>query len=133
MSKWFSHFASRAAHWAGHYLAFLAAVLIIVIWAATGPFFKFSSTWQLVINTGTTIITFLMVFLIQNSQNRDAMAVHLKLDELLRAVNEADNEMMTAEDDDEKELEDLKKDYMKLSEEHKRLRDELEAKKVTAH
>jgi len=132
MSKWFSHFASRTAHWAGHYLAFLAAVVIIVIWAATGPFFKFSSTWQLVINTGTTIITFLMVFLIQNSQNRDALAVHLKLDELLRAVNEANDELMSAEDDDEKELEDLKKDYMKLSEEHKRLRDELDAKKIPA-
>jgi low affinity Fe/Cu permease len=132
MSKWFSHFASRAAHWAGHYLAFLAAVLVIVIWAATGPFFKFSSTWQLVINTGTTIITFLMVFLIQNSQNRDAMAMHLKLDELLRAVTEADDEMMSAEDDDEKQLRKLKEDYMKLSEEHKRLRDQLESKKIAA-
>ena len=132
MSKWFSHFASRAAHWAGHYLAFLTALLLIVLWAATGPFFKFSSTWQLVINTGTTIITFLMVFLIQNSQNRDALAVHLKLDELLRAVQEADDEMISAEDDDEKQLQKLKKDYMKLSEEHKRLRDELEARKVAA-
>src|SRR6478735_1556379 len=132
MSKWFSHFASRAAHWAGHYLAFLAEVVIIVIWAATGPFFKFSSTWQLVINTGTTIITFLMVFLIQNSQNRDAMAMHLKLDELLRAIQEADDEMMSAEEDDEKQLQKLKKDYMKLSDDHKRLRDELEARNITA-
>jgi low affinity Fe/Cu permease len=73
-----------------------------------------------------------MVFLIQNSQNRDAMAVHLKLDELIRAVNDANDELMSAEDDDEKELEDLKKDYMKLSEEHKRLRDELDAKKIAA-
>jgi low affinity Fe/Cu permease len=132
MSKWFSHFASRAAHWAGHYLAFLAAVLIVVIWAATGPLFKFSSTWQLVINTGTTIITFLMVFLIQNSQNRDAMAMHLKLDELLRAIQDADDEMMSAEDDDEKQLQKLKEDYTKLSDEHKRLRADLEASKVAA-
>ena len=132
MSKWFSHFASLAAHWARHYLAFLAAVVIIVIWAATGPFFKFSSTWQLVINTGTTIITFLMVFLIQNSQNRDAMAMHLKLDELLRAIQEADDEMMSAEEDDEKQLQKLKNDYMKLSDDHKRLRDELEARNITA-
>jgi low affinity Fe/Cu permease len=121
MSKWFSHFASRASHWAGHYIAFIAAVGIVLIWAATGPLFAFSSTWQLVINTGTTIITFLMVFLIQNSQNRDSMAIHLKLDELLRAVNEANNELIEAEDEDEKSLEQLKKDYMKLVEEHKHL------------
>ena len=125
MSKWFSHFASRASHWAGHYIAFIGAVIIVLIWAATGPFFAFSSTWQLVINTGTTIITFLMVFLIQNSQNRDSMAIHLKLDELLRAVNEADNELIEAEDEDERALKQLKKDYMKLVEEHKRLRQQL--------
>jgi low affinity Fe/Cu permease len=132
MSKWFSHFASRTAHWAGHYLAFLSAVLIIIIWAATGPIFGFSNTWQLVINTGTTIITFLMVFLIQNSQNRDAMAMHIKLDELLRAILEANDEMMSAEEDDDKQLQELKKDYMKLSQDHKRLRDELEAKKIAS-
>lgn len=125
MSKWFSHFASRASHWAGHYVAFIAAVGIVLVWAATGPLFGFSSTWQLVINTGTTIITFLMVFLIQNSQNRDSMAIHLKLDELLRAVNEADNELIEAEDEDEKALIQLKKDYMKLVEEHKHLRTQL--------
>lgn len=125
MSKWFSHFASRASHWAGHYIAFIAAVAIVIIWAATGPLFAFSSTWQLVINTGTTIITFLMVFLIQNSQNRDSLAIHLKLDELLRAVNEADDKLMEAEDEDEKSLEELKKEYMKLVEEHKHLQDRL--------
>ena len=132
MSKWFSHFATRTAHWAGHYLAFIVALSIIIVWAITGQLFKFSDTWQLVINTGTTVVTFLMVFLIQNSQNRDGMAVHLKLDELLRAVNEANNELMTAEDDDEKELENLKKDYMKLSEEHKRLREEIDSRKIAA-
>ncbi|MER3436852.1 MAG: hypothetical protein C4346_04140 [Chloroflexota bacterium] len=78
MASSFARLATRVAAWTGHYLAFLAASFIIIAWAVTGPIFSFSDTWQLVINTGTTIVTFLMVFLIQNTQNRDALAVHLK-------------------------------------------------------
>src|SRR6187431_1095056 len=92
----FRVFAKWAAWATGHPLAFVTAVGIIVVWAITGPVFGFSDTWQLVINTGTTIITFLMVFLIQNTQNRDALAVHLKLDEIISALSEADNALMHA-------------------------------------
>ena len=104
MGQWFNRFAHRASTFAGHYVAFLAAVGIIIVWAVSGPFFGFSETWQLVINTGTTIVTFLMVFLIQNTQNRDAMAMHLKLDELIRSIEEADNAMIRAEDETDEEL-----------------------------
>src|SRR5215213_10293039 len=104
MGRWFAHFATRASAFAGHYITFLAAVAVILVWAVSGPFFGFSETWQLVINTGTTIVTFLMVFLIQNTQNRDALAVHLKLDELIRATEEANNELMNAEDETDREL-----------------------------
>jgi len=89
MNKWFTRFAGKASDLTGSSWAFLAAVAVILIWAVTGPLFGFSDTWQLVINTGTTIITFLMVFLIQNSQNRDGAAMQAKLDELLRAVDKA--------------------------------------------
>jgi low affinity Fe/Cu permease len=104
MASSFARIAARVAIWTGHYLAFLAASLIIITWAITGPIFSFSDTWQLVINTGTTIITFLMVFLIQNTQNRDALAVHLKLDEIIRSIETADNAMMRAEDGTDEEL-----------------------------
>ena len=90
-------FAHRATTWTGSSWAFALALLVILVWAVTGPFFDFSDTWQLVINTGTTIVTFLMVFVIQNAQNRDAKAVHIKLDELIRAVQGARNNMLTAE------------------------------------
>jgi low affinity Fe/Cu permease len=89
MLKFFNHFASSAARLAGHPVAFMAAMAIIIGWGLTGPMLHYSDTWQLVINTGTTIITFLMVFLIQNSQNRDGAAMQAKLDELLRAVDKA--------------------------------------------
>jgi low affinity Fe/Cu permease len=92
----------------------LAAVSIIIIWASLGPFFKFSDTWQLVINTGTTIITFLMVFLIQNSQNRDAKAVQIKLDELIRAIDAARNEIIDVEDSSEQELKNMQNDFSEL-------------------
>jgi low affinity Fe/Cu permease len=91
----------------GSSLAFIFASLIIIVWMITGPIFNYSDTWQLVINTGTTIITFLMVFLIQRSQNRDIAAVHIKLDEIIRAMTEARNEMISVEELSEKELERL--------------------------
>jgi low affinity Fe/Cu permease len=91
MDRIFTRIASLIAGWAGQPIAFLLAMSTIVVWAVTGPIFKFSDTWQLVINTGTTIVTFLMVFLIQNSQNRDAAAMQAKLDELIRAVDKARN------------------------------------------
>jgi low affinity Fe/Cu permease len=118
----FAKISNRIARWAGHYVAFTVAVLIVVVWAATGPIFGFSDTWQLVINTGTTIVTFLMVFLIQNTQNRDALAVHLKLDELIRSIDAADNKMMAAEDETDEGLEDLKAKYQALCDEHAELK-----------
>ena len=122
MSEWFTRFAHRASVIAGHYLTFLAALLLIVGWAVSGPFFGFSETWQLIINTGTTIITFLMVFLIQNTQNRDAMAMHIKLDEIIRAIEGADNAMIRAEEGTSEELESLKRAYEALCDEHEKLK-----------
>ena len=122
MGKWFNQFAHRASTFAGHYVTFLAAVAIILVWAVSGPFFGFSETWQLVINTGTTIVTFLMVFLIQNTQNRDALAMHLKLDELIRSIEEADNAIISAEDETDQELARLKQKYEALCDEHEELK-----------
>jgi low affinity Fe/Cu permease len=122
MPAWFGRVAARAATAAGHYLAFLGALAIVVVWAATGPLFGFSDTWQLVINTGTTIVTFLMVFLIQNTQNRDARAVHVKLDEIIRALDNADNGVIRAEDETDARLAELKRNYETLCEEHAALR-----------
>jgi low affinity Fe/Cu permease len=122
MGKWFNQFAHRASTFAGHYVAFLAAVAVIVVWAVSGPIFAFSETWQLVINTGTTIVTFLMVFLIQNTQNRDALAMHLKLDELISSIEEADNAIINAEDETDEELAVLKQKYDALCTEHEELK-----------
>jgi low affinity Fe/Cu permease len=109
----------RLARWisrrAGHPQAFVVAVLIVLIWAVSGPLFDFDTTWQLIINTGTTIVTFLMVFLIQNTQNRDTDALHLKLDELIRATKGAHNVMLGIEKVAEKELEGLKETYEDLA------------------
>jgi low affinity Fe/Cu permease len=105
LSHWFTRAASATATMMGSPSAFLIAVGIILAWALSGPFFNFSSDWQLVVNTGTTIGTFLMVFLIQNAQNRDARAMHLKLDELLRATPGARNQFMEAEEEDLDEIE----------------------------
>src|SRR5213594_197156 len=110
----FMRFANWTAHATGHPLAFLLACLIIVVWAATGSLFNFSDTWQLVINTGTTIMTFLMVFLIQNTQNRDAIAFHLKLDELLKGVKGARTELIDLEELSDDELEELHKQFKKI-------------------
>lgn len=106
-SETFSWLACATAHWTGKPMAFLLASAAVIVWAATGPLFNYSDTWQLVINTSTTIITFLMVFLIQNTQNRDTMALQLKLSELILVINEAENRVATAEDLSDEELERL--------------------------
>jgi low affinity Fe/Cu permease len=103
----FRTFAQYAAKASGSAMAFLAAFVIVMVWAVTGPLFAFSDTWQLVINTGTTIVTFLMVFLIQNTQNRDSQALHAKLDELIIKLESADNKLVVAEDLPDEELKDL--------------------------
>jgi low affinity Fe/Cu permease len=107
----FSRFARWTAHATGHPGAFVLAACTIVVWLLSGPLFGFSDTWQLVINTGTTIITFLMVFLIQNTQNRDSAAMHLKLDELIRTVNGAHNALLNLEELTEADLERLRQRY----------------------
>lgn len=111
----FDSLAKEVACHSGRPLAFVIAVAIIAIWAITGPIFQFNDTWQLVINTGTTIVTFLMVFLIQNTQNRDAEAVQLKLDEIIRAIDAAENEVMSLEDKSQEELDEIKERYSKLA------------------
>lgn len=122
--SWFSKFAKKAAHLAGLPWTFLIAMSVVVVWAVTGPIFRFSDTWQLFINTGTTIVTFLMVFLIQNSQNRDSIAVQLKLDELIRADKRAHNSLMDIEELDEDELEIIRQKFCQVaSHARKKLRD----------
>ena len=111
----FGRFASGVARAVGHPAAFLLAALLIVGWAATGPLFGYSDTWQLVINTSTTIVTFLMVFLIQNTQNRDSTALQLKLDELIRALEGAHNTLLDLEELEEKDLEQLRSVYEELA------------------
>ena len=113
--SWFTRAAKWASRTAGRPITFSIAVAIILIWAITGPIFKFSDTWQLVINTGTTIITFLMVFLIQNTQNRDTEALQIKLDELIRAVESAQNALLDLEELDDDELDVIRKDYLDLA------------------
>jgi low affinity Fe/Cu permease len=115
MEDLFRRFANFAAAHTGSAGAFLLAVLVVLVWAASGPLFGFSDTWQLVINTGTTVVTFLMVFLIQNTQNRDSRAIHAKLDSLLISVKDADNSLVLAEDMSEKELQELKERLQQLA------------------
>jgi low affinity Fe/Cu permease len=110
-NEWFSRFAHETARLSGKPVVFIAAVIVVAVWAASGPLFHYSDTWQLVINTSTTIITFLMVFLIQNTQNRDTMALQVKLAELIIAVQGAHNRLAIAEDLSEEELERLHKQY----------------------
>jgi low affinity Fe/Cu permease len=114
ISDAFRVFARRSAIVLGSAWAFAAAVLAILVWILTGPTFHFSDTWQLIINTATTIITFLMVFLIQNTQNRDAKAVHLKLDEMIRALKGARNQLVDLEDLSDEDLKKLEEQFQRL-------------------
>jgi low affinity Fe/Cu permease len=112
MDRLFTHLANTVARWMGHYASFLVAVALIAAWATSGPVFRFSEAWQLTVNTGTTIVTFLMVFLIQNTQNRDSAALHVKLDALIRATEQADDALMLAEDATTRELSALRDDLI---------------------
>jgi low affinity Fe/Cu permease len=118
--SWFTRFSKVIARTAGQPVTFAIACALIVIWAATGPIFHFSDTWQLVINTGTTVVTFLMVFLIQSTQNRDAEAVHIKLDELLRVTVGAHNVLLDLEELEERDLEKIRAAYCRLAIEARR-------------
>ncbi len=113
--SWFTRFANGAARATGKPATFLLAVLVVVVWGVTGPLFGFSDTWQLVINTGTTIVTFLMVFLIQNTQNRDAEAMHVKMDELIRALEGAHNALLDLEELADEDLDEVRERYRKLA------------------
>ncbi len=107
----FSQFAQGLSKWAGSARTFMAAIALICLWAITGPWFHYNDTWQLIINTSTTIITFLMVFLIQNTQNRDNDVLHIKIDELLRVTKDAQNALLSLDKLDHKELRALRKEY----------------------
>jgi low affinity Fe/Cu permease len=133
LSARFARLASRTATIAGNYLTFMLMLAIVLLWAISGPLFKFSTTWQLVINTGTTIVTFLMVFLIQNTQNRDSLAMHLKLDEIIRAISDADDELMNAEDESDEKLAELKTQYQHLLDEHHGLKESVSGRTNGAH
>ena len=115
-NEFFRQFAAKTAERVGSPWSFLLGVVVILLWAAAGPVYHYSDTWQLVINTGTTVVTFLMVFLIQNSQNRDAKAIHLKLDELIRAVQGARNWLVNLEDLSDEELDWLRQEFRRLRE-----------------
>jgi len=119
MTEWFTKIANTAGVWTGHPMAFIGSVVIVVVWAVSGPLFGFSDTWQLFINTGTTVVTYLLVFVIQNSANRNAAALHLKLDELLRALEPARTELVKAhlEQASEKELQLEQREIERLAEE----------------
>jgi low affinity Fe/Cu permease len=113
--SWFTRLTKGTAHAAGRPLSFALAAGLIVVWAVTGPIFGFSDTWQLVINTGTTIVTFLMVFLIQSTQNRDTEALQVKVDEIIRAIGNAQNELLDLEELEEKDLDRIRDEYREMA------------------
>lgn len=118
----FRKFANRTSEAVGSPVSFFAAVIILLIWAFSGPYFQFSDTWQLIINTGTTIVTFLMVFVIQNTQNRDARAIHLKLDELIRSVEGARNGMIDLEELSDEEIEAFRQEFQRFTKRYREKR-----------
>src|SRR5688572_29389322 len=118
--SWFTRFAKSTSRAAGHPIVFCAAAAVILLWAVSGPLFGFSDTWQLVINTGTTIVTFLMVFLIQNTQNRDSEAIQVKLDELIRSIDGAHLALLDLEELDDKDLDRICSDYRELAQQARR-------------
>lgn len=120
-TSWFSAFAKAIADWAGRPATFAGAAGLIVLWAAMGPIFGYSDTWQLIINTSTTIITFLMVFVIQNSQNRDGEAIQVKLDELIRAIEAANNSLLDLEELDVEKIEEIRGNYRRLAAEARKV------------
>ncbi len=130
--SFFENFANKITCWTGSSVAFGFALGIVITWLITGPVFDYSDTWQLVINTGTTIITFLMVFLIQKSQNKDSKAIQLKLNELIAASKTASNVMVDIEDLDEEELDVLRKYYQRLSDKAEKARDIHESHSIDA-
>jgi low affinity Fe/Cu permease len=111
---WFGHFSNTCSSMVGSRWAFIAALAIIIVWGVSGPFYHYSDTWQLVINTGTTIITFIMVFLIQNTQNRDAKAINLKLNEIIRSIGKAQNDLIDIEKLSDEELDHLAAQYERI-------------------
>jgi low affinity Fe/Cu permease len=121
MNEFFRRFSQKTSELVGSPGAFVFALLLLVLWAASGPIFHFSDTWQLVINTATTIVTFLMVFLIQNTQNRDARALHLKLDELIRSIQGARNTMVDLEEMSDEELEKYQQQFRRMSKHYARM------------
>lgn len=125
----FTTFAQATSCWAGSPTAFSLAILVIVAWIVTGPVFHYSDTWQLVINTGTTIVTFLMVFLIQNSQNRDGKLIQLKLDELIRAIETAETSLIKMDEMSERELEEVQENFSKVADEARQELAEVQAEK----
>ncbi|NBA84841.1 low affinity iron permease family protein [Emticicia sp. CRIBPO] len=130
--SFFENFANKITCWTGSSVAFGFALGIVITWLVTGPVFDYSDTWQLVINTGTTIITFLMVFLIQKSQNKDSKAIQLKLNELIAASKTASNVMVDIEDLDEEELDVLRKYYQRLSDKAEKAKDIHESHSIDA-
>jgi low affinity Fe/Cu permease len=124
MHKLFSAFAKHIADWTGRPVAFILGLTVVMVWAVTGPLFDYSETWQLVINTGTTIITFLMVFLIQNAQNRDTHALQIKLDELLRVTEGAHSALLDLEELDDRDICEIRDLYQKIAAESRKIMDE---------
>jgi len=120
MNSFFRKFSSHISQMVGSPISFIAAFVVILLWILTGPIFKYSNTWQLIINTATTIITFLMVFVIQNTQNRDAKAIHIKLDELVRTTKGARNALVDVENIDDRELDKLLEEFKETREEYER-------------
>jgi low affinity Fe/Cu permease len=123
---WFGHFSNTCSSLVGSRWAFIAALAIILVWAVSGPFYHYSDTWQLVINTGTTIVTFIMVFLIQNTQNRDAKAINLKLNEIIRSIGKAQNDLIDIEKLSDAELD-------RLTEQYERIRQHAELRRQRKH